>query len=95
VQVSATGLHVYNRDGLRRGTDPFALWPQLGLGHDAGHAFYMGVELARAQLAWQLGKRYVQDQPLDWGCAVEREADALDAWCAPGSTRTPPGQRDA
>ena len=27
--------------------------------------------LARAEIAWQLGKRYVQDQPLDWGCAVE------------------------
>ena len=37
-------------------------------------AFYMGVELAHAELAWRLGKRYVQDQPLDWGVAVEREA---------------------
>lgn len=88
VQVSAEGLHVYNRDGLRLARDPFALWPQLGLEQDAAHAFYMGVELARAQIAWQLGKRYVQDQPLDWGCAVERRADALDAWCAPGTTLT-------
>ena len=87
VQVAADGIHVYNRDGLRRVQDPFELWPQLGLEHDAAHAFYMGVEAARAQIAWQLGKRYVQDQPLDWGCAVERPQDNLDAWCAPGSTR--------
>lgn len=86
VQVSASGLHVYNRDGLRLAQDAFELWPQLGLENDAAHAFYMGVELARAQIAWQLGKRYVQDQPLDWGVAVERGAGDLDAWCAPGTT---------
>ncbi len=87
VQVSPLGLHVYNRDGLRLGQDPFELWPQLGLQGDAGHAFYMGVELARAQIAHGLGKRYVQDQPLDWGVAVERRAEDLSGWCAPGSTR--------
>jgi dihydropteroate synthase-like protein len=88
VQVSAQGLHVYNRDGLRIATDPFALWPQLGLEDDASHAFYMGVELAHAHTAWQLGKRYVQDQPLDWGCAVPTAAVDLDGWCAPGTTLT-------
>lgn len=86
VQVAANGLNVYNRDGLRVGQGAFELWPQLGLEHDASHAFYMGVELAHAEIAWQLGKRYVQDQPLDWGCAVEREAEDLQAWCAPGTT---------
>ncbi|WP_280151528.1 DUF6513 domain-containing protein [Piscinibacter sp. XHJ-5] len=88
VQVSREGLHVYNRDGLRLARDPFALWPRLGLEQDAAHAFYMGVELARAQIAWQLGKRYVQDQELDWGCAIERAPEDLEAHCAPGSTLT-------
>jgi Family of unknown function (DUF6513) len=87
VQVSAEGLHVYNRDGLRRGLGAFELWPQLGLQDDAAHAFYMGVELAHAEIAHRLGKRYVQDQPLDWGVAVERETEDLAAWCAPGTTR--------
>ena len=91
VQVAADGLHVYNRDGHRRGQGAFELWPQLGLEGDASHAFYMGVELAHAELAWRLGKRYVQDQPLDWGCAIERERDNLDGWCAPGTTRAKPG----
>lgn len=86
VQVSPEGLHVYNRDGLRTGQGAFELWPTLGLENDASHAFYMGVELAHAEIAWKLGKRYVQDQPLDWGCAVERPADDLAAWCAPGAT---------
>ena len=72
VQVSAGGLHVYNRDGMRLGQGAFELWPRLGLEGDAAHAFYMGVELAHAQIAYRLGKRYVQDQPLDWGCASEQ-----------------------
>jgi hypothetical protein len=88
VQVSQQGLHVYNREGMRVAQDPFALWPQLRLEHDAGHAFYLGVEVARAQIAWQLGKRYVQDQPLDWGCAVDGEAQDLQRWAAPGTTLT-------
>jgi hypothetical protein len=88
VQVSAEGVHVYNRDGMRLGRDPFELWPQLGLEQDAAHAFYMGVELARAQIAWELGKRHVQDQPLDWGCAVERAPEDRSAWAAPGTTMT-------
>jgi dihydropteroate synthase-like protein len=88
VQVSSSGLHVYNRDGLRLGQGAFELWPQLGLEGDAAHAFYMGVELANAEIAWRLGKRYVQDQPLDWGCAVERASEDLAAWCAPGTTMT-------
>jgi dihydropteroate synthase-like protein len=86
IQVSADGLHVYNRDGLRTAQGAFALWPQLGLEGDASHAFYMGVELAHAEIAWRLGKRYVQDRALDWGCAVEREEEDLNSWCAPGTT---------
>ena len=46
----------------------------------------MGSELARAVLAWQLGKRYFQDQPLDWGIALPPVQQDLDAWCAPGPT---------
>jgi hypothetical protein len=37
---------------------------------DAPHAFYIGVELAKAQIAFQLGKRYNQDEELDWGAAI-------------------------
>ena len=96
VQVSRSGLHVYNRDGLRLGQGAFELWPQLGLEGDAAHAFYMGVELAHAEIAHKLGKRYVQDQPLDWGCAVESGEQDLTGWCAPGTTlasRKPPTPR--
>lgn len=67
IQVSQSGLHIYNRDGLLSATDPFALYPDLKVDDDASHAFYLGVELARAQIAWQLNKRYNQDEELQWG----------------------------
>ncbi|MDP1658040.1 MAG: DUF6513 domain-containing protein [Methylotenera sp.] len=71
IQVSEQGLHIYNRDGLYEALDPFALYPHLKVEDDASHAFYLGVELARAQIAWQLKKRYVQDQELAWGVATQ------------------------
>lgn len=86
VQVSEAGVHVYNRDGLRTAQDAFEFWPRLGLEQDAAHAFYMGVELARAQIAWQLGKRYVQDEELNWGAALEREPDDINMQKETGST---------
>ena len=71
VLVSEDGIFVCNRDGLVSGENPFDLFPKLDLlQEDAPHAFYMGVELAKAQIAWQLGKRYSQDEELDWGAAV-------------------------
>jgi dihydropteroate synthase len=70
IQISHDGIHTYNRDGLRSGQDPYAFWPQLGLENDASHAFYMGVELARAHHAWLLGKRYEQDEDLNWNAAL-------------------------
>ncbi|MHB1231901.1 MAG: DUF6513 domain-containing protein [Burkholderiales bacterium] len=86
VQVSAAGIHVYNREGLKTGCDPFEFFPTLNLENDGSHAFYMGVELARAQIAWQLGKRYVQDQALAWGCATEAAVQDTETYCAPGTT---------
>ncbi len=78
IQTSPNGIHIFNRDGLRTATDPFALFPALGVEQDGGHAFYLGVELSRAQIAWQLGKRYTQDEALSWGCAVDPEAASID-----------------
>jgi hypothetical protein len=64
VNVSAAGIRVYNRDGMTA-TDPYDPYPRLDLVQgDVPHAFYLGAELGRAQIAWQLGKRYVQDKPL-------------------------------
>jgi hypothetical protein len=78
VQISAEGVHIFNRDGLHSATDPFELFPKLQLENDGSHAFYLGVELARAEIAWQLGKRYTQDQALNWGCATANTEITVD-----------------
>lgn len=86
VQVSESGVHIYNRDGFYTATDPFELFPDLNLEHDGSHAFYIGVELARAQIAWQLGKRYTQDQELNWGVATDKRREDKSAYHTLGAT---------
>ena len=63
-------LHILNGSVYLRGTDPFALFAQLAAADpklDAGHAFYLGYEFAKAVTALTLGKSYTQDQALRWG----------------------------
>jgi hypothetical protein len=88
IKVSDKGIYVFNRDGLQLDIDPFAFYPNLDVKDDAGHAFYLGAELARAQIAWQLGKRYTQDEELTWGCAVDVEQEDLTEQTAQGTTLT-------
>jgi len=86
IQVCDEGVFIYNRNGIWNATDPFDLYPHLNVFEDGGHAFYLGVELARAQIAWQLGKRYDQDEELCWGIAVEKQAQDLSRFKQEGST---------
>ncbi|MCX7073314.1 MAG: DUF6513 domain-containing protein [Methylococcales bacterium] len=78
IQISENAVHIFNRDGFHSATDPFELFPKLGVENDGGHAFYLGVELARAEIAQKLGKRFNQDQALDWGCAVDSTESEID-----------------
>ncbi len=86
VEIAEDGLHVYNRHGHHVAGEPYAIFPHLQVEGDGGHAFYLGVELAKAQIAWQLGKRYVQDRPLNWGSAVDEEAEDLTTFKEVGPT---------
>ena len=45
-----------------------------------------GQELARAEVAWQLGKRYTQDEDLQWGCAVDLAEEDLTEQKVEGTT---------
>jgi dihydropteroate synthase-like protein len=77
IEAAEDGVHIYTR-GLHHVTqDVFSLFPALGIASDGPHAFYLGAELAKAEIAWRLGKRYIQDEPLDWGCAVERTVEDM------------------
>ena len=75
IETAEDGIHVYNRDGHHVARDAFALFEKLGVERDGAHAFYLGAELMKAETAWKLGKRYAQDEPLDWGCAVDEAAE--------------------
>lgn len=79
IEVAEDGIHIYNRNGHHVSDDPFQLFPHLDTRADAGHAFYLGVETARAEIAYRLGKRYAQDEPLSFGIVAETRGSADDA----------------
>ena len=88
IKISQQGISMFNRDVLLQYGDPFDFYPHLALENDSGHAFYLGVELARAEIAWQLGKRYTQDNPLKWGSSTVTVAEDLTQPTAAGTTMT-------
>ncbi len=75
IEIAEDGVHIYNRDGHHVAQDVFELFPKLGIDEDGPHAFYLGAELAKAEIAWRLAKRYAQDDPLDWGVAADAPSD--------------------
>ena len=70
IMTADDGIHVFNGKGHAVAQDAFALFQGLGVETDGAHAFYLGAELMKAEIAWRLGKRYAQDEPLSWGVAV-------------------------
>jgi hypothetical protein len=79
IEVAEDGIHIYNRNGHHVSADPFDLFPELDTRGDAAHAFYLGVETARAEIAYRLGKRYAQDEPLGFGVVAEVKGSADEA----------------
>jgi dihydropteroate synthase len=86
IQVGEQGVHVYSRQGHHVSRDPFELYPKLGVDSDGAHAFYLGYELAKAEIALALGKRYAQDNPLDWGIAANKKSEDLIRHAPEGAT---------
>lgn len=72
IMTAPDGIHIFNSKGHHVGKDGFEFFPQLDVEHDGAHAFYLGAELMKAEIALQLGKRYTQDESLDWGVAVPK-----------------------
>ena len=64
IHAVTAGLHL-------SAADPFLLFEQMIAAApkplDAGHAFYLGYEMAKAATALTLAKDYRQDEALDWG----------------------------
>jgi dihydropteroate synthase len=86
IEIAEDGIHIYNRDGHHVADDALDLFPKLGVENDGAHAFYLGTELAKAEIAFGLAKRYAQDEPLNWGVAADAPAEDKTKLKAAGHT---------
>ena len=77
IYTDAERIHVFNAERFVTGTDIAAIFAQLDV-QEATHAFYLGKELMKAQLAVTLGKTYRQEMPLAWGYLTPPEDVAAE-----------------
>ena len=89
IVTAADGIHMFNRDGHHVARDAFSLFPKLGVEADGAHGFYLGAELAKAEIAFALGKRYAQDEGLNWGVGADQPEEERDRLRAAGHTLRP------
>lgn len=75
IMTAPDGIHIFNGEGHWKSENAFDLFPFLKVEKDGPHAFYLGAELMKAEIAWKLGKRYSQDEPLAWGVASPRTSE--------------------
>ena len=73
--LSKDGINLFNKSGKIIANDPYDFFDHIDVEGDIGHAYYLGIELAKAQIAYQLGKEYEQDEELEWGCLIDKEID--------------------
>ncbi|MEO2029963.1 MAG: DUF6513 domain-containing protein [Fuerstiella sp.] len=72
--ATSSEVHLMNNAGHWHGDGPFEVFTSALKANkdvDTGHAFYLGYELARAEIARFLGKQYTQDESLQWGVLGE------------------------
>ena len=78
ILLSENGINVFNSQLHKIGKDPYDFFQDLGVDDDASHAFYLGIELAKAQIALELGKNYDQDNELSWGKVFGKDVNLLE-----------------
>ena len=76
--VGQSEIHLLSANVHIRGTDPYEMINDLmtrpeSRNVDPSHAFYLGMELQKALTALTLGKRYEQDEALNWGFLTRPE----------------------
>ena len=95
IAIAEDGVHVFSGTLHEVGREALGFFPALDVARDGAHAFYLGAELTKAEIALRLGKRYAQDEPLDWGCAAPRPAVERQGLAAAGHTlRAKVSERD-
>jgi dihydropteroate synthase len=78
IETDGEWIFVFNNDCFVKGADIRDIFPRLAVGDDVSHAFYLGRELMKADLARRLGKKYIQGEPLHWGYLTWAEEEAGD-----------------
>ena len=73
IMLTDKKINIFNKDVHLKGTDPYDFYNKLDVDNDSSHSFYLGVELARAQIALQLYKNYNQDNELNWGTSLKKD----------------------
>ena len=73
IMLTEDEINVFNKKIHLSGSDPYDFYKNLNVENDSSHAFYLGVELARAQIALQLNKNYNQDNELSWGTSLKKK----------------------
>lgn len=86
IEVAEDGVHIFARGFHELATDAMALFSKLNVEKDGAHAFYLGTELMKAELAFRLGKRYRQDEPLDFGAAFDKAPEEQERFKEIGHT---------
>jgi dihydropteroate synthase-like protein len=76
VETDGESIYVFNSERFVKDSNIRSLFPRLGVEDDAPHAFYLGRELMKADLARRLGKKYIQGEPLHWGYLTYAEEEA-------------------
>jgi dihydropteroate synthase-like protein len=78
IETDGEAIFVFNSERFVKDTNIRAIFPRLGVEDDAAHAFYLGRELMKADLARRLGKKYIQGEPLHWGYLTYAEEEGGD-----------------
>ncbi|PPR38345.1 MAG: hypothetical protein CFH30_01066 [Alphaproteobacteria bacterium MarineAlpha8_Bin1] len=77
ILLGENGINVFNSLIHEIGNNPYDFYEKMKVDNDASHSFYLGVELAKAQIAFELGKNYDQDNDLKWGKVLGRLEENL------------------
>jgi len=96
IETDGEAVYVFNSERFVKNTNIRDIFPRLGVEDDASHAFYLGRELMKADLARRLGKKYIQGEPLHWGYLTwseEEDGGHARARRRPGGSRREPAGR--
>ena len=75
IDTDGESIYVFNNERFVKDRNIRDIFTRLGI-EDPTHAFYIGRELMKVDLAMRLGKKYIQGEPLHWGYLTYREPEA-------------------